>query len=369
MAPKTRIGLVGCGNISTIYLKNAARFGNIEVRAVADLDSARAEAQALAFNVPNVRTPKELIEGDEVDVILNLTIPAAHGAVALEALGNGKSVYNEKPLAVDGNVAAEMLKLAAKNGLRIGCAPDTFLGSSLQNARKWIDSGAIGTPVAAVAFMLSGGPERWHPNPFFFYQAGGGPMYDMGPYYLTALTTLLGPVRRVTGSARITLKQRTIASEPHRGKLIEVEIPTHIAGVLDFVSGPVGTIITSFDVPGRNHLPNMEIYGTGGSMRVPDPNEFDGELLISEAGKKDWRVMPSPFGYAENSRGIGLAEMAQGIVSGRPHRANGQLASHVLDIMHAIHDASERGAHIDLKTDMVRPDPLPENLQFGQLPP
>lgn len=369
MAQKTRIGVVGCGNISTIYLTNAARFENIEIAAVADIDLARAEAQAAKFNIPTVLSPKDLIEGDQVNVILNLTVPAAHAEVALQALSHGKSVYNEKPLAATRQDAAAMVALAREKGLRVGCAPDTFLGASIQNARKLINSGAIGTPVAAVAFMLAGGPERWHPNPYFFYQVGGGPMFDIGPYYLTALTTLLGPVQRVTGSARISTKERPIGSQPHKGKFITVETPSHIAGVLDFASGPVATIITSFDVPGKNHLPNVEIYGTGGTLRVPDPNCFgDEEVMIHVAGEKDWAPVPSPFGYAENSRGIGLADMSRAIVSGRPHRANDSIAYHVLDIMHAIHEASATGAHIPLKTDMVRPDPLPENLSFGQIP-
>ena len=368
MVHKTRIGIVGCGNISTIYLTNVARFENIEVAAVADIDNEKAESQAKTFNVPNVLSTRDLIEGDKVDVVLNLTVPAAHGEVALQTLQNGKSVYNEKPLAVQRKAGIELIELARKNNLRVGCAPDTFLGSSHQNARKLIDAGAIGIPVAAVAFMLGGGPERWHPNPFFFYQTGGGPMFDMGPYYLTLLTTLLGPVRRVTGSARISLKQRPIGSEPHKGRFIDVEVPSHIAGVLDFASGPVGTIITSFDVPGRHNLPNIEIYGTEGSMRVPDPNNFDGEILINKPDEKEWTTIPSAFGYAENSRGIGLADMSMAIASGRPHRANGDTALHVLDIMHAIHEASAQGVHIDLNTSMVRPDPLPENLPFGQIP-
>jgi predicted dehydrogenase len=369
MVHKTRIGLVGCGNISTIYLTNCARFENIQVTAVADLDPAHAKAQAAAFDIPHVLTPRELIEGDKADVILNLTVPTAHAQVALQALENGKSVYNEKPIATTRQDAAAMLDLAKKNGLRIGCAPDTFLGASLQNARKLIDQGAIGTPVAAVAFMLCGGAESWHPNPFFFYQKGAGPMFDMGPYYLTALTMLLGPVRRVTGSARISSKQRLIGSQPHKGEFIDVEVPTHVAGLLDFASGPVGTIITTFDVPGKHHLPNIEIYGTAGSMRVTDPNTFgDENILLNAPGEKEWRSIPSPFGYAENSRGIGLADMSRAILSGRPHRANGSVAFHVLDILHAVHESSDSGAHIELTTTMVRPDPLPENLTFGQLP-
>ena len=362
MVHKTRIGIVGCGNISTIYLTNIARFENLEVVAVADLENARAEAQAKVFGIPNILSTKELIEGDKVDMVLNLTVPLAHAEIALQALRNGKSVYNEKPFAVERSAGLEIVELAKKNGLRVGCAPDTFLGSAQQNARKLLDAGAIGTPVAAVAFMVGGGPEGWHPNPHFFYQTGGGPMFDMGPYYLTALTTLLGPVRRVTGSARISSKQRLIGSEPHKGKFIDVEIPSHITGVLDFASGPVGTLITSFDVPGGHHLPNLEIYGTEGTMRVPDPNNFEGELLLSKPGDKEWTIVPSPFGYAENSRGLGLADMSRAIVTGRPHRANGQTAYHVLDIM----QASAQGMHIELKSTMVRPDPLPD--PFGQVP-
>lgn len=369
MTQKTRIGIVGCGNISTIYLKNCALFEDIEVVAVADLDKSKAEAKATAFGIPAVFSPKELMESDKVDIVLNLTVPAAHAEVALEALQNGKSVYGEKPLAANRKDAAEVIALARKNGLRVGCAPDTFLGSGLQTARKLLDAGAIGTPVAAVAFMLGGGHENWHPNPFFYYQPGGGPMFDMGPYYLTALTTLLGPVRRVTGSARISRKERIIGSEPHKGKIITVETPTHVAGLLDFASGPVGTIITSFDVPGRNSLPNIEIYGTGGTMRLPDPNGFGGDVMVSRDRKEEWTPAPSSFGYTGNSRGLGLADMAIAITSGRPHRANGQVAYHVLDIMQAIYDASEKDAHVDLASSMERPDPLPENLPFGPAPP
>lgn len=368
MNNKTRIGIIGCGNISSIYLKNIARFEGIEVTAVADLVATQAAGQAEKFSIPSVLTVDELLASDQVDIVLNLTIPSAHAEIAMKALNAGKSVYNEKPLALDRKSALEMIELAKAKGLRIGCAPDTFLGAGLQTCRSLIDSGIIGKPVAAVAFMLGGGPEAWHPNPFFFYQTGGGPMFDMGPYYLTALTTLLGPVRRVTGSAQITSKQRPIGSEPHRGKFIDVEIPTHIAGVLDFVSGPVATIITSFDVPAGHHLPNMEIYGTEGSLRVPDPNNFEGPVLLKKHGEENWQEVTLPFAYGENSRGLGLADMAAAIRSGRAHRANDQVAFHVLDLMHAIHDSSATGAHIEIKTEMTRPEPLPENLVFGKVP-
>ena len=368
MTKKTRIGIIGCGNISSIYLTNIARFENLETVAVADIQKSHAEAQAEKFGVPNILSVDELLSDDQIDIVLNLTVPAVHGEIALKALRSGKSVYNEKPLTLDRKTALEMIEVAKAKGLRIGCAPDTFLGAGLQNCRKLLDAGAIGKPVAAVAFMLGGGPEGWHPNPFFFYQTGGGPMFDMGPYYLTALTTLLGPVQRVTASAQITTKQRPVGSEPHRGKLIDVQIPTHLAGVLDFASGPVGTIITSFDVPGKHHLPNIEIYGTEGTLRIPDPNNFDGTVLLNKRGETEWQEIPSPFGYSENSRGLGLADMAAAIRSGRHHRANEQTAYHVLDIMHAIHDSSEKGTHIELCTEMSRPEPLPENLTFGQVP-
>ena len=365
---KIKIGIIGCGNISGVYLANCARFESLEVTAVADINRTQAAAQAKKFHIPSVFEVEELIGDPRIDIVLNLTVPSAHGEVALKALRGGKSVYNEKPLATDRETALEMIRTARANGLRIGCAPDTFLGAGLQTCRQLLDAGAIGTPVAAVAFMMSSGPESWHPNPFFFYQSGSGPLFDMGPYYLTALTTLLGPVRRVAGSARASFKQRPIGSEPHRGKLIDVQVPTHIAGLLDFESGPVGTLITSFDVAGGHHLPFIEIYGTGGSLQVPDPNFFSGEVLLKKRDGKDWMAMPIPFGYGENSRGVGLADMAVAIRNGRAHRANEQVAYHVLDIMHALCDSSETGTHIGLESEMSRSEPFPENLPFGKIP-
>ena len=368
MNPKTRIGVVGCGNISTTYLKNLARFENLQVIAVADIDSARAEAQAAAFGGLRALSVEALLGCDDIAIVLNLTVPAVHAEIALRGLQAGKSVYNEKPLALDRKGAREMMELARAKGLRIGCAPDTVLGAGIQTCRQLLDSGAIGTPVAASGFMLSGGPEAWHPTPFFFYQTGGGPLFDMGPYYLTALTTLLGPVRRATASARITHPQRVVGSGPHAGESITVETPTHIAGVLDFASGPIGTLITSFDVPGGHHLPFIEIYGTAGSLQVPDPNTFGGPVLLRKAGEKDWIEMPIPFGYDENARGLGVADMAVAIRCNRPHRANDQIAYHVLDLMHVLHEASEAGTHILVGSTMERPAPLPENLAFGQVP-
>jgi predicted dehydrogenase len=352
------VGVIGCGNISGIYLEAGKKFDILNIAACADLDMARAEAQAAKYGVPHVCTVAELLADPSIELIVNLTVPQAHAAVALAALEAGKNVYNEKPLAIERAEARQLLDLAKTRGLRVGGAPDTFLGGGLQTCRQLIDEGAIGAPVGATAFMMSRGPERWHPNPDFFYQRGAGPMFDMGPYYLTALATLLGPVQRVTGSARISFPQRPIFSQPHYGEVIEVTTPTFISGVLDFASGPVGTIITTFDV-WHAELPRIEIYGADGTLGLPDPNTFGGPVRLRRAGEQNWQDIPLTHGYIENSRGLGLADLAYGLRTGRPHRASGELAYHVLDIMHAFHDASREGRHIALESTLERPAALP----------
>lgn len=361
-----KVGIIGCGNISAIYLKNCRNFEMLEVAACADLVLERAEEKAAAFGVPKAYTVDQLLADPEIELVVNLTIPKAHADVALAALEAGKSVYNEKPLAVEREEGRRLLSEAERRGLWIGGAPDTFLGGALQTCRKLIDDGEIGEPVAATAFMMSHGHEHWHPDPVFYYQPGGGPMFDMGPYYLTALVSLIGPVRRVTGSARITFPERTITSKPKYGQTIEVKVPTHIAGVLDFACGAVGTIVTSFDVWAAE-VPRIEIYGTLGSLSVPDPNHFGGTVKLRRAGDDAWREVPLTHGYTENSRGLGVADMAYAMRFGRPHRANGRLAYHVLDIMHAIHDASREERHVRLESDCERPDPLPTGLRPGTL--
>lgn len=355
----TAVGIIGCGNISSIYLQNChQRFRGIHVAAVADIDISRAQARATEFGVAKAYTVEQLLADPEIEIVINLTVPAAHGEVALKAIAAGKSVYNEKPLAVTRAEAQEMLANAAAKGVRVGGAPDTFLGAGLQTARKLIDDGWIGRPIGATAFMMGRGPEGWHPNPHFFYQPGAGPMFDMGPYYLTALATLLGPVNRVSGSAQISFAERTITNNIQYGEKIPVNTPTHVVGVLDFAAGAVGTIITSFDV-WHSTLPWIEIYGSAGTMLVPDPNNFDGEVKVRRAGEEHWRVMPLSHSFAQNSRGLGVLDMAMAIKENRPHRASGELTYHVLDIMHAIHDASRAGQHITLTSGPERPAPLP----------
>src|SRR5437868_8376711 len=273
MTQTTNVGVVGCGNISGIYLEAGKKWDILNIVACADIDLPRAQSQAAKYDIPKACGVAELLADPSIDIVINLTVPQAHAEVALAALAAGKSVYNEKPLALGREQAKQMLDLARAKGLRVGCAPDTFLGGGLQTCRKLIDDGVIGEPIGASAFMMSHGPEGWHPNPEFFYQPGAGPMFDMGPYYLTALTTLLGPVRRVTGSTRVSFPERVISSEPLRGQVIKVNTPTHIVGVLDFAAGAIGTIITTFDV-WSSELPRLEIYGSKGTLSLPDPNTF-----------------------------------------------------------------------------------------------
>jgi predicted dehydrogenase len=366
MLKPVKVGVIGCGNICDIYFENGKTFPILDIVACADLVPERAEAKAQKHGIAKACTPEELLSDPEIEIVLNLTVPKAHASVALAALEAGKSVYNEKPLAVTREDGRRMLRLAKEKGVRVGCAPDTFLGAGIQTCRKLIDDGWIGEPVAATAFVVGHGHESWHPDPEFYYQIGGGPLFDMGPYYLTALVNLIGPIRRVTGSARITFPERTITSKPKFGTRITVETPTHIAGVMDFHNGAVGTLIASFDVWAHN-LPCIEIHGTEGSLAVPDPNRFSGPVRVRRAGAEEWSVVPFSHPYGGNSRGVGTADMAYGLRTGRPHRANGEMAYHVLDVMQAFLDASERNAHVPVESTCERPAALPLGLREGWL--
>lgn len=368
MKKKVKVGLVGCGKISGIYFQNAKLYDALEIAACADLDMGRAKEKAEEFGIPKAYTVEELVNDPDIEVVLNLTIPRAHAEIAMKALHNGKHVYGEKPLAVTTEEGRQILETARSKGLLVGSAPDTFLGGGIQTCRKLIDDGWIGRPLAATAFMMSRGHESWHPDPEFYYDIGGGPMFDMGPYYLTALINLLGPIRRVTGSAKISLPERTITSQPKYGKKIEVKVPTHVAGVLDFHSGVVATIITSFDIfGGAPDLPRIEIYGTHGTLSVPDPNTFGGPVRFRRAGSQEWSEIPLLYGYAENSRGVGLLDMIYAIRSGRSHRASGELAYHVLEAMHGFHIASEEGRHYIMQSTCNRPAALPLGLSPNTL--
>lgn len=360
---KTKIGIIGCGNISGIYFKAGKTFDILDIVACADINMEAARAKGAEHGV-RACTVDELLADPSIEIVVNLTIPAAHGDVALAALKAGKHVHNEKPLAITREQGRAVLELAAAKGLRVGCAPDTFMGGGLQTCRQLIDEGVIGTPVAATAFMMSHGPEGWHPNPDFFYQPGAGPMFDMGPYYLTALINFLGPVRRVTGSAQISFVERTITGKnPRYGQKIQVNTPTHVTGILDFASGAVATIITTFDSWGST-VPRIEVYGSEGSLVVPDPNIFGGPIMLKRGGETTWTEVPITRAYTENSRGLGVAGMAHAIQQHRQHRANGTMAYHVLDLMHAFHDASREDRHIHLSSTCERPAALHPDERF-----
>lgn len=361
-----KIGVIGCGNISGIYFKNLHHFRNTQIVACSDLIPERAQAKADQY--PGVRacTNDELLADPEIQIVVNLTTPDAHFEVCHLALQAGKSAHVEKPLSITREQGQTLVEMARAKSLRLGGAPDTFLGGGLQTCRKLIDDGWIGEPIGATAFMLCHGHESWHPDPGFYYKVGGGPMFDMGPYYLTALISLLGPVRRVTGSTRATFPERTITSEPKYGTKVTVDVPTHIAGVLDFQSGAIATLVTSFDV-WHADLPPIQIYGTEGSLSVPDPNNFGGPVRVRRMGAKEWSEVPLTHGFAENSRGIAVADMAYALQSGRAHRANGALAYHVLEAMHGFHDASDMGTHYAMQSTCERPAPLPMNLPKDEL--
>ncbi len=344
--------------MSDLYFKVAQSFDVLQVLACADTDLERARKQAAKYGLPKACSPGELLDDPDIQIVVNLTPPAAHAQVALAVLEAGKSVYNEKPLAIERNAAQNLLQVAERKRLRVGCAPDTFLGAGVQTCRKLIDEGLIGDPLGAAAFLMRHGPEDWHPDPDFFYQPGGGPLFDVGPYYLTVLIALLGPVLRVTGAARISFPERTVGSGPKRGTKITVHTPTHIAGLLDFTSGPVGMLLTSFDVWGSS-LPHIEIYGSAGTLSVPDPNAFGGPVRLWRARAENWEEVPLVPGYTENTRSLGVADMAYAIQTGGPHRASGQMGYHVLDLMQAILDASQEGRHMELSSTCDKPAPLP----------
>lgn len=358
---KVKVGVIGCGNISAAYFTNCKPFEILDIVACADLDVNRAKARAEEFGIPKALTVDGILSDPEIEIIINLTIPAAHGEVNLKVLESGKHVYVEKPLTAEREEGRRVLELAASKGLRVGSAPDTVLGAGTQTCRKLIDDGVIGVPMSATAFMMGGGHESWHPDPDFYYKKGGGPLFDMGPYYLSALFQLLGPISTVSGMAKISQAERTITSQPKFGNKILVETPTHISSSLSFVSGAMATMIMSFDVPGGHHLPNIEIYGTEGSLRVPDPNTFRGKVELRKKGEKEWQeIEHTHVVYAELGRGLGVADMAYAIRNNRRHRAGGDVAYHVLDAMHGILESSEAGSFHKLDSACDRPEAMPQ---------
>jgi predicted dehydrogenase len=358
------VGIIGCGAIIAQYLITFRRLDGIRLVAVADLDPARAQAVADGYDGVRAISVEELLAADDVELVLNLTIPAAHAEIALKAIAAGKSVYGEKPLAATTAEARQVLDAAREAGVAVGCAPDTVLGTGIQTARKAIDDGLIGAPISATATMATPGHERWHPNPDFYYQPGGGPLLDMGPYYVTALVTLLGPVVSVVGAASHTRNQRTIGSGPRQGEQVPVNIDSHVTGVLVHASGALSTLFMSFDAV-KTKSPNIEIHGERGSLVVPDPNHFDGDVKVFTLGAEDWETLPASAGYIESGRGYGIADLDATPPDKEP-RAGGALAYHVLEVMESILESARKGAAVAIQSTVHRPEGVALTLLAGQ---
>lgn len=357
MGEPLKVGVVGLGTISKQYLTTLQELKSVVVTAVADLDHGLAQGVAATLGDVAACSVSELVTREDVDLVLNLTTPAAHRDVALQAIRGGKDTYGEKPLALDTTQARGILTAAASAGVMVGCAPDTVLGTGIQTARQAIDEDLIGRPIAATATMMVPGHERWHPNPGFYYQPGGGPMLDMGPYYLSALVNLLGPVTSATGASSRTRSTRTIQSGPRVGQEIPVEVDTHITGILIHESGAISTLIMSFDVVSTRSA-NIEIHGETGSLVVPDPNHFKGDVQIFTLDNQVWETLPVSAGYRNAGRGIGIADLAATAVGGVP-RAGGELAYHVLDIMETVLIAAEKGTSLAISSTADRPSIVP----------
>lgn len=353
------IGVIGVGTISAQYFVEFPKLPGLRLVAVADVNQARASEVAAEQGVEALSVDA-LLAHPRIDAVLNLTIPAVHVEIGMRALAAGKHLFAEKPLALNPEEAVPMLELARQHGLRVGSAPDTVLGSGVQTARAVLDSGVIGEPLAASVQWVSPGHELWHPAPAFYYQPGGGPLFDMGPYYLTSLITLFGPVLRVSGVVTRSNRERTIATGPSAGELIPVDVDTHVSAILEHANGVTSTVTVSFDV-WATRTPLFEVYGTAGTIAVPDPNSFSKPVEVWSTREREWRTAPTAGGYADAGRGFGLADMARAIATDRPHRASGELAFHVVEIMDAVVRSGHEHRLIELVSTVERPAAVPLN--------
>ncbi|MGY3571566.1 Gfo/Idh/MocA family protein [Vibrio paucivorans] len=378
-----RVGLIGCGVISDIYLKTSQKFDVLDIVACASLNIEESRAKAQQYNIAKVCTPEEIINDESIDAVLNLTIPAVHGEISLAAVKAGKHVYSEKPFVTDLEQGKEILALAKQNNVLVGNAPDTFLGSRVQTCQRLIQEGLIGQPIGVNAFVGTHGVERHHPNPDFYYKPGGGPLFDLGPYYLTAMIALLGPVKRCAGMAKRSFNQRLIESKPRTGEYIDVEVDTHINSLLEFENGVTGMMMTSFDV-WDSQLPRLEIYGTEGTLCINDPdptdgtNIFGGEVLYKTKetarwnyrprvqGLEAWSVADDQHRFSEDSRGLGLVDLAYAAIKGRAPRASGEMALHVCDIMESIVRSNQSGQFEHISTDCSTPTLLPTDFPHSE---
>ena len=337
------VGVIGAGVISTQYLQNLTSFPDLDVRFIADIDQSRAQAQAAAFGIPGFGSVAELLAHDDIEIVVNITIPQVHVEVALRVIAAGKNVWSEKPFALSRDSGKQLLDAAHAAGLRVASAPDTFLGAGLQSARRLVEAGEIGTPLTALTLMQNPGPESWHPSPDFLFQEGAGPLFDVGPYYLTALVEFFGPIVRVSASTSTSKARRTIGSGPRAGETFDVTVPTHVGALYEFADGRSAQSVFSFDSDIRRT--QFEIAGTDGSMVVPDPNFFDSEISVHRSGDQvsSWQAKGTTTG-----RGIGVVELARAIRAGRPERASGELGFHVLDVMASTIESGQQHESVEI---------------------
>jgi predicted dehydrogenase len=352
------VAVIGCGNISKQYLANLTKFPDVKVLFCADIDAERAKAQAAAYDVPASGSPQQALDHPDVQLVVNLTIPAAHAEVASAAIAAGKHVWNEKPLAPDVAAGRALLEQARAAGVRVGCAPDTMLGAGIQSARRLIASGSIGTPISALTLLQGPGPESWHPDPEFLFAKGAGPLFDLGPYYLSVLATLFGPTTRVAAISRRARDTRVIGSGPRAGAEFNVEVPTFISAVAEYAGGQAGSLLFSWDSP-LHRMGFLEVTGTEATLAVPDPNQFDGDLRVRRAGDREWTVIGSTGAAA--GRGSGVVDMARAIRRGEPHRASGEMALHVLEMMTAIERSGSTAAFEPVESGFDVPAALAED--------
>ncbi len=367
---KKKIGVIGCGNISGIYLKNLTTvFDNTEVVAVTDIVRERAKEQAEKFNIPRVAgSNEELLAMDDIDIIVILTIPSQHYPVCKAALMAGKNVYMEKPLALELEDGKELVELAKAKGLRLCVAPDTMLGANVQTVRKMIDDGWIGKPVACHAHLLHPGSESWHPDPEFLYKYGAGPLFDIGPYYCAGIAYLLGCVEEISAMGAITFKQRKITSQPLYGKMIDVEVPTFLTiGMKTEKDVMVNMVLTNDALDTNFGVCKIEIYGDEGTITMEAPPYFDGEIMYKKKGAEHWEAVPSMFCYKENSRGVGVADMAAAMIHNREHRLSADMAYHTLEILCSVLKAQESGQTVHLKSRYERSQGLSVGLKVGEM--
>jgi predicted dehydrogenase len=369
MSFKTKIGVIGCGQISDAYFKAAKTFDNIEVTACADINMAAAQSKAEEYAIKALSVD-ELLADPEIEIVVNLTVPKVHAELAIKTLEAGKHAYAEKPLAISTAEAKKVLELAKAKGLRVGCAPDTFLGGGQQTARKLIDDGWIGKPLSGIAVFMGCGPERYyHKAPAFFYEAGGGPLFDLGVYSITALVNLLGPAKGVSAIVSKGFEYRVTGPQGIKPyEKLPVEVPTHYSGTIEFRNGALISLLSSFDV-WAHQLPPLAIYGSHGSLEVPNPNTFGGPIRLAVGDKQavEWTECPVTHQYTDNMRGIGAADMAKAISTGRKHRASGELAFHVLEIMEAFEKSSAARKYIELESSCEQPAAMPIGLRLGDL--